>query len=436
MRTYHIETFGCQMNEHDSEGIAGILAQFGMSPVDSPSQADVIVMNTCSVREKPHRRVFSRLGDYNKLKRARRDMMIIVAGCMAQLIPDDIKRRAPHVDLIVGPSSYAQLEQAVRDRMESSGETDVLLDRCDPNEPIPFHREGGLRAWVNVMFGCDNYCAYCIVPYARGPEVSREPGAIIDEIEALAAGETVEVTLLGQNVNSYGRGIDPPIDFADLLARANAVEGIERIRFTTSHPKDLSPKLIGRMAELPKVCEHLHLPIQAGSDAVLARMGRKHTRDEYLALVAAVREAIPDIAITTDVMAGFPGETREQFEETLSLFGEVRYDQAFMFKYNDRPGTRASEMDDKIPEDEKQERFLRLADLQNRVAGEVNAALVGREYEVLVDGPDEREPEKVRGRTRQNKLMIFPGDASMTGTFVRVRAVEARLWGWLGEMVS
>jgi tRNA-2-methylthio-N6-dimethylallyladenosine synthase len=380
--------------------------------------------------------VFSRLGDYNKLKRARRDMMIIVAGCMAQLIPDDIKRRAPHVDLIVGPSSYAQLEQAVRDRMESSGETDVLLDRCDPNEPIPFHREGGLRAWVNVMFGCDNYCAYCIVPYARGPEVSREPGAIIDEIEALAAGETVEVTLLGQNVNSYGRGIDPPIDFADLLARANAVEGIERIRFTTSHPKDLSPKLIGRMAELPKVCEHLHLPIQAGSDAVLARMGRKHTRDEYLALVAAVREAIPDIAITTDVMAGFPGETREQFEETLSLFGEVRYDQAFMFKYNDRPGTRASEMDDKIPEDEKQERFLRLADLQNRVAGEVNAALVGREYEVLVDGPDEREPEKVRGRTRQNKLMIFPGDASMTGTFVRVRAVEARLWGWLGEMVS
>ena len=434
MRSYHIETFGCQMNAHDSEGIAGILEGLGMSPVASPESADVIVMNTCSVREKPHRKVFARLDDYRALKRRRRDLMIIVAGCMAQLIPDDIRQRAPHVDLIVGPQTYAQLEGAVRGWLEHQAGPSLLLDRCEPDSaPIPFARAESFRAWVSVMFGCDNYCAYCVVPYARGPEVSREPAAVIGEIENLARDGVVEATLLGQNVNSYGRGLEPPLDFADLLARINDIDGIRRIRFTTSHPKDLSPKLIGAMARLQNVCEHLHLPVQAGSDEVLRRMGRGHTAREYVALVRAVREAVADIAITTDVMVGFPGETREQFEETLALFEQVRYDQAFMFKYNDRPGTRATDLPDKVAEGEKQERLLALVELQNRVAREINDEQTGREVEVLVEGPDERHAGRVRGRTRQNKLVIFDSDGATAGDFVTVKTEDARLWGWLGK---
>jgi tRNA-2-methylthio-N6-dimethylallyladenosine synthase len=340
MRTYHIETFGCQMNEHDSEGIAGILSRLGMSRVSSADQADVVVLNTCSVRDKPHRKAFARLDDFRSLKEERPELLVIVAGCMAQLIPDEIQARAPHVDLLVGPGSYAQLEDAVRRRLNERGPAQALLGRCAPDAgSIPFERGEPHRAWVNVMFGCDNYCAYCVVPYARGPEVSRRPEAIVDEVQALAEAGVVEVTLLGQSVNSYGRGLEPPIDFADLLARVNPVEGIRRIRFTTSHPKDLSPKLIDAMARLDRVCERLHLPVQAGSDSVLARMGRGHTADDYRRVVSSARAAIPDLALTTDVMVGFPGETEEDFEQTLALFEEVRYDQAFMFKYNDRPGT-------------------------------------------------------------------------------------------------
>jgi tRNA-2-methylthio-N6-dimethylallyladenosine synthase len=236
-------------------------------------------------------------------------------------------------------------------------------------------------------------------------------------------------------VNSYGRGLEPPVDFADLLGRLDGIHGVRRIRFTTSHPKDVSPELIRAIADLPTICEHLHLPIQAGSDRVLERMGRGHTTEQYLALVRAVRGAVPGLSLTTDVMVGFPGETREDFERTLTLFETVQFDQAFMFKYNDRPGTRADEMTDKVPEEEKQARFLELARLQNRIAREVNETRVGEESEVLVEGRDPRSPEKARGRTRQNKLMIFPADGDLSGRFVQVRAVEARLWGWLGEMV-
>ena len=437
MRTYHIETFGCQMNEHDSEGIAGVLTGLGLSVAAAPSEADVIVLNTCSVRDKPHRKVFARLAGYRSLKAEHPERLVIVAGCMAQLVPDEVREAAPHVDLIVGPRSYADLEAAVRRRLGNEPGFEALLSRCAPDAvPIPYRRETAFRAWVDVMYGCDNHCAYCVVPRARGPEVSRWPEAILREVEALAAEGVVEVTLLGQNVNSYGRGVEPAIDFADLLTRIDAVPGLRRVRFTTSHPKDLSPKLIGAMADLPAVCEHLHLPIQAGSDRVLERMGRGHTAEEYLGLVRAAREAIPHLAVTTDVMVGFPGETREDFEATVALFEDARFDQAFMFRYNDRPDTRARAMAEKVPEDEKQGRLVELVRLQNQVAREVNEAHLGETFEVLVERRDPKDPEKARGRTRQNKLMIFPAANDLSGQFVGVKAQQARLWGWLGEMVD
>jgi len=436
MRTYHIETFGCQMNEHDSEGIEGILAGLGLLRVATPEEADLLVLNTCSVREKPHRKVFARLEHYERL-RSTRGARVIVAGCMAQLIPDEIHTRSPGVDLVIGPRAYAELEGAVRRLMEGDVAPQRLLTRCTPDVvPIPHRRESAFRAWVDVMYGCNNHCAYCVVPRARGEEVSRRPEAIIEEVERLVAEGVVEVTLLGQNVNSYGRGLEPPVDFADLLARLDGIEGLRRIRFTTSHPKDVAPKLIRALAELPSICEHLHLPIQAGSDRVLQRMGRGHAAEQYLALVRAVRKAVPGLALTTDVMVGFPGETWEDFDATLALFETVRYDQAFMFKYNDRPGTRAEAMADKVPEEEKQARFVELVRLQNRIAREVNETRIGEQFEVLVEGRDSRSPEKARGRTRQNKLVIFPADGDLTGRFVHVRAMEARLWGWLGEQTD
>jgi len=435
MRTYYIETFGCQMNEHDSEGIAGILSGLGLSPVGSVAGADVVVLNTCSVRDKPHRKVYSRLQDLRHAKARRPELVVVVAGCMAQLVPEEIAVKAPHVDLLVGPGSYGKLEEALRALLAGDrAERRELLDLCAPDSsPVPYARAQPFRAWVNVMVGCDNHCAYCVVPAARGPEVSRRPEAIIEEVEHLAREGVVEVTLLGQNVNSYGRGLTPFIDFPDLLDRVNAVGGLRRIRFTTSHPKDLSPKLIEAMAGLEKVCEHLHLPVQAGSDAVLARMGRGHTAAQYRDLVRAAREAIPGLAVTTDAMVGFPGETEEEFEQTLALFEKVRYDQAFMFKYNDRPGTPASDLPDKVPEPEKQRRLERLVSAQNRIAREINEERIGEEFEVLVEGPDGKTPGQARGRTRQNKLVIFPGDEALTGRFVTVRVRQARLWGWIGE---
>ena len=434
MRTYHIETFGCQMNEHDSEGIAGILSRLGLSPVTAPEEADILVLNTCSVRDKPHRKVFARLSHYRALRAERRGRLIVVAGCMAQLIPEEIRERAPFVDLVLGPRAYGELESAIREFLDGRIGPQRILTRCTPDaQAIPYRRETPFRAWVDVMYGCDNHCAYCVVPRARGPEVSRRPEAILQEVERLAAEGVVEVTLLGQNVNSYGRGLEPPLDFAELLGRLDGIGGIRRIRFTTSHPKDLSAGLIRALADLPTVCEHLHLPIQAGADGVLDRMGRGHTAEQYLARVRAVREAVPGLSLTTDVMVGFPGETQEDFERTLALFETVRFDQAFMFKYNDRAGTRAGEMLDKVPEEEKQGRFIELVRLQNRLAREINEAHVGQEFEVLVHGRDPKAPEKARGRTRQNKLVIFPAGEELNGRFVWVRAVEARLWGWLGE---
>jgi len=360
--SYFIDTMGCQMNERDSETIAGILQGMGYRPAERLEDARIVVLNTCAVREKPEHKVFSKLGTIGRLKTKRPDMIVIVAGCVAQVSSTRIREQTPFVDIVVGPRSISGLAQAV---LKASGRPQLLTDDTEIiPEGLGFSRAPGVAAFVNVSYGCNNFCAYCIVPYARGREQSREPRAVVDEVKRAVDDGYREVTLLGQNVNSYrGDGVD----FPDLLVLVDAVGGLERLRFTTSHPKDLSPRRLDAMAQLPTVCEHLHLPIQAGDDEVLRRMGRGYTCAHYLGLVQAARERIPGLALTTDVMVGFPGETSEQFEATFRAFEEIRYDQAFMFKYSDREGTRAAGLPDKVPEEVKQERLVRLVGLQNAV---------------------------------------------------------------------
>ncbi|MCX7597774.1 MAG: tRNA (N6-isopentenyl adenosine(37)-C2)-methylthiotransferase MiaB, partial [Armatimonadetes bacterium] len=383
---------------------------------------------------RPHHKVYSRLGELGRLKQRRPGLIIAVCGCMAQIVGDRIAERSSFVDVVLGPRNVGRFAEALTEAMARRGRT-ILRDttECVP-EGLPTRRHPGLGAFINVSYGCDNFCAYCIVPYARGREVSRDPQAILAEVEAAVAAGYREVTLLGQNVNSYGRGLAHPITFADLLAMVNAVPALDRIRFITSHPKDCSEGLLRAIADLEKVCEHLHLPLQAGDDEILARMGRGYTYDHYRRIVQRARELIPDIAITTDLMVGFPGETEEQFQRTLSAVEEIRFDQAFMFKYDDRPGTRAETMPDKIPEKEKLDRLARLIALQNRIAREVNEAQVGREFEVLVEERDEKHTGYVRGRTRQNKVMVFAGGGELVGRVVRVRATKGHMWGFEGTL--
>jgi len=433
-----VHTYGCQMNVHDSETIAGVLSELGYEPAERPEDADVVVLNTCSVREKPHRKVFSRLGELRRLKERRPDMLIVVSGCMAQIVSDEIKKRAPFVDLIVGPREYAALAEAVRARQDGGEERPsrpaelIDLHRIVP-EGLPERRDAGVGAWVTAVYGCSNFCAYCVVPYARGPERSRLPEDIVDEVRRLADAGFIEVTLLGQNVNAYGADMDLDIDFADLLTLVNDVAGIERIRFTTSHPKDCSEKLLRAVADLENVCEHLHLPLQSGDDEVLGRMNRRYTLGEYLRLIDRAREVISGVAITTDMIVGFPGETPEQFEHTLQAMERIRFDQAFMFKYNDRPGVAAANMSDKVAEPEKQRRLERLVGLQNEMGRAKNRALAGQCVEVLVEGPDKRRTGRMQGRTRANKLVVFPCRTSLKGSLVDVTITGGYVWGLTGE---
>ncbi|MFQ5808183.1 MAG: tRNA (N6-isopentenyl adenosine(37)-C2)-methylthiotransferase MiaB [Armatimonadota bacterium] len=434
-----VYTYGCQMNAHDSETIAGVLSELGYEPADRPEDADMVVLNTCSVREKPHRKVFSKLGELRRLKQARPHMLLVVSGCMAQVVTDEIKQRAPFVDLIIGPREYASLAEKVRAHQDTvdgrpSAPTELLdLHRIVP-EGLPERRDDGVGAWVTAMYGCANFCAYCVVPYARGPERSRLPRDVASEVQRLADDGFPEVTLLGQNVNAYGADLDPDIDFADLLELLNDVGGIERIRFTTSHPKDCSEKLLRAVAELEKICEHLHLPLQSGDDEVLRRMNRRYTVADYLRLIDRARELIPGVAVTTDLIVGFPGETPEQFGHTLDVVERIGFDQAFMFKYNDRPRTAAAQMPNKVPEGEKQGRLEQLVALQNEIGREKNRAIVGRSIEVLVEGPDKRESGRLQGRTRANKLVVFAGGPELRGRLVHVRTTAGYVWGFTGEL--
>ncbi len=436
---YYLETMGCQMNERDSETLAGILGEMGFEPTAQMEDGDIIAFNTCTVRAKPHHKLFSKLGELRRLKERQPEKIIVVCGCVAQTGADEIGRRAPFVDIIIGPRSYSHFAAAVSQCQQSASSSRPIVITDDEQqipEGLPTCRHTQVGGYVNVTYGCNNFCAYCIVPYARGREQSRQVADIVAEVQGLVDSGYQEATLLGQNVNSYGQDLAKSIDFADLLAELDPIAGLERIRFTTSHPKDLSMKLLDAMRDLSSVCEHLHLPLQAGDDAVLARMGRGYTYAHYRSLIDAARERIANIAISTDVMVGFPGETEQQFRHTLRAFQQIRFDQAFMFKYNDRPGTRAAQMPDKVTEKVKQQRLEELIALQDEIARDINRRQVGRTLEVLVAGPDPRSSGKVRGRTRTNKLVIFPGQPELVGQLVVVQAQKAYLWGFLGKIES
>ncbi len=425
MKSFHIITFGCQMNEHDSERMSGVLEERGCMSASSPDGADMIILNTCSIREKAEQKFYSELGRLKKLKEQKPGLTIAVAGCIAQQDGRHILSRAPHVDMIFGPSDIARLSGMLDQRMaQSAPVVDISGDGAYHLKNLPARRTDTIKAWVSIMYGCDNYCTYCVVPYLRGRERSRTTRDIVNEVSALAKNGFREITLLGQNVNSYGKGLQEAGDFPALLRRVNAVEGIERIRFVTSHPRDLSENLIAEIRDLPKVCEALHLPVQSGSSAVLSSMNRKYTREDYLAKVRKLRAAVPEIALTTDIIVGFPGETENDFEMTVHLLEEVRYDGIFAFKYSQRPGTAALRLPDHLPEDVKEKRLAKVLDLQKQITKQKNKALVGSIQEILVDGTS-KKGGKLCGRTRQNKVVNVAAPAELVGSLVKVKITSA-----------
>ncbi|TMK57798.1 MAG: tRNA (N6-isopentenyl adenosine(37)-C2)-methylthiotransferase MiaB [Actinobacteria bacterium] len=422
MRRYHVTTFGCQMNAHDSERIKGMLEDLGLGEAVEPASADVVVFNTCTIREKPDTKFAAYLGQAIARKRERPDTVIAVGGCYAEAQRERLFELYPEVDVAFGPGSIPHLGEWL-----GAGGFGVPRGRFGLEErtfagELPMHRERGFQAWVQISMGCNSRCSYCIVPAVRGREVSRRPGEILAEVTRLAAEGVREITLLGQNVNSWGRDLVPDIrtEFGELLRACDAVEGIERIRFTSPHPKDFRAPVIAAMAECEAVCEHAHLPLQSGSSRILKAMRRTYTRERYVRLVDEMRAAIPDLALTTDLIVGFPGETDEDFGETLEAVEEVRYDSAFTFVYSPRAGTEAAAMADQIPDGVKRERIERLIDVVQRVARERNEERVGRVEEVLVEGPSRTDASLLRGRTRRNTTVNFTGIAE-PGELVDVR---------------
>lgn len=440
-KKYNIITFGCQMNEHDSETIAGMLQEKGCVETMSRDDSDITIINTCSVRENADKRFFGTLGQLKKLKEKNPEYVACVCGCMMQQqhIIDTIKSKYPWVDIIFGTHNihrFPELLEKVYSENKKIAET--FEDSDQIVEGLPAKRLYKHKSFVNIMYGCNNFCTYCIVPYTRGREKSRKPEDIVREITGLVADGVKEVTLLGQNVNSYrGAGESgSECDFADLIYMINDIEGLERIRFMTSHPKDLSDKLIQAFVDCDKLCNYIHLPVQAGSDRVLRRMNRKYTREKYLEVVERLRKAVPDIAISTDIIVGFPGETEEDFEETLSLVRSVKYDSAFTFLYSVRQGTPAAEYEDQIPEEVKHQRFDRLVDAVNADSAEKNAAYKGRIERVLVEGVSKKNENTLTGRTEGFKLVDFEGGRELIGQMVNVEITEGKTFSLTGKIVG
>ena len=440
-KKYNIITFGCQMNEHDSETIAGMLQEKGCVETMSRDDSDITIINTCSVRENADKRFFGTLGQLKKLKEKNPEYVACVCGCMMQQqhIIDTIKSKYPWVDIIFGTHNihrFPELLEKVYSEKKKIAET--FEDSDQIVEGLPAKRLYKHKSFVNIMYGCNNFCTYCIVPYTRGREKSRKPEDIVREITGLVADGVKEVTLLGQNVNSYrGAGESgSECDFADLIYMINDIEGLERIRFMTSHPKDLSDKLIQAFVDCEKLCNYIHLPVQAGSDSVLKRMNRKYTREKYLEVVERLRKAVPDIAISTDIIVGFPGETEEDFEETLSLVRSVKYDSAFTFLYSVRQGTPAAEYEDQIPEEVKHQRFDRLVDAVNADSAEKNAAYKGRIERVLVEGVSKKNENTLTGRTEGFKLVDFEGGRELIGQMVNVEITEGKTFSLTGKIAE
>lgn len=434
-KKYLTLTYGCQMNVRDSETIAGLLEGMGYCETDNQEDADIIIFNTCSVRHSAENKVFGKLGEIKKLKKSKPDLMVAFGGCMAQVPEVQRKLKSIGVDVLFGTHNVHELPYLIEEAISNNTSVFRVWDDAGPViETLPTRRQAGLSAFVNIMYGCNNFCSYCIVPYTRGRERSRRPEQIIEEIKQLSKQGYKEITLLGQNVNSYGRGLDVEVDFADLLKMvADNSEGIERIRFTTSHPKDMSDKLIDAMAKGGKICEHVHVALQAGSNKILERMNRKYTREHYLDLTKKMRDKIPGVAISTDIIVGFPGETEEDFEQTLDLVEKVRFDAAFTFMYSPRSGTKAAEFDDHIPLSVKKERLNRLMDVQYEIAAQINKSFEGKVEEVLVEGPSKTDKEKLTSRTRTNRIVIFSGPDSLIGQLINVKITEGKTFSLFGE---
>lgn len=434
--TYHISTFGCQMNFKDSEKLAGILEEIGYVETETEA-ADFVLLNTCTVRENANQKVYGHLGILKNYKKKNPHMMIALCGCMMQeeLVVEKLKESYRFVDIIFGTHNIYKLAELIQTRLESDRMVvDLWKDAKEIVEDLPSVRKYTFKAGVNIMFGCNNFCSYCIVPYVRGRERSREPEDIIHEIEDMVSEGVVEIMLLGQNVNSYGKTLEHPISFAQLLERVEQIPGLKRIRFMTSHPKDLSDDLITVMAKSEKICRHMHLPVQSGSNRLLERMNRRYTKEHYLELVRKLREAIPDISLTTDIIVGFPGETEEDFEETLDVVRQAEYDSAYTFIYSKRTGTPAANMPDQIPDDVVKERFNRLLQVVAESSAKRTGRLEGQTAEVLVEGISEQDPSMITGRLSNNLLVHFPGDESYIGKLCKVHLDQAKGFYYIGTM--
>jgi tRNA-2-methylthio-N6-dimethylallyladenosine synthase len=434
---YLVRTFGCQMNEHDSERIAGLLENDGYTRTDDAAEAEVVVLNTCAVRENADNRLYGSLGHLKPLKERNPRLRIVVAGCLAQKDQGLIQRKAPWVDVVVGTHALPSLLELIRSAEREGPRMDVREYTEVFPSALPARRESSWHAWVSVSVGCDNRCTFCIVPLVRGPQLSRPLGDIMAEVQGLVRDGVVEVTLLGQNVNTYGRDVTVPGSsrrplFAELLRAVNDVEGLRRIRFTSPHPHDFTDDVILAMAECDAVCEHIHFPLQSGSDRILREMRRSYRADRYLAWLDRIRAGIRGVAVTTDIIVGFPGETEEDFLETLGVVEAASFDAAFTFQYSPRPGTAAASFPEKVPKETVQERFDRLCQLQERISLEKNQEMVGNAFEVLVEGQGRKG--NLQGRTRTNKLVHFAGDME-PGTFADVLVTGAHPHHLDGESV-
>ncbi|MBQ1901760.1 MAG: tRNA (N6-isopentenyl adenosine(37)-C2)-methylthiotransferase MiaB [Lachnospiraceae bacterium] len=434
---FHVTTFGCQMNARDSEKLAGILDAIGFVEVEEEKDADFVIYNTCTVRENANNKVYGRLGYLQNVKKKNPHMRIALCGCMMQepQVVEKLKKSYRFVDLVFGTHNIFKFAELLYQSMTTKKMVvDVWEDTKQIVENLPVERKYSFKSGVNIMFGCNNFCSYCIVPYVRGRERSRRPEEIISEIERLVADGVVEVMLLGQNVNSYGKGLAEEITFAELLERIEKIDGLERIRFMTSHPKDLSDDLIAVMAKSKKICKHIHLPLQSGSSEILKKMNRHYTKESYLELVRKIREAIPDVAITTDIIVGFPGETEEDFLETLDVVNTVKYDSAFTFIYSKRTGTPAAKMDNQVPEDVIKDRFDRLL-LQVQKHGREHAeALTGTVQNVLFETPNEQDETLVTGRLDNSSVVHVKAGRELIGKILPVRLVECKGFYYMGEL--
>lgn len=434
----HVVTFGCQQNTADSEKLKGMLKNMGYMHCEDRNQADVIIINTCCVRENAELKLYGNIGALKHLKEQKPDMIIAICGCMMEQEHAvlEIKKKYRHVDLVFGTHNLYKFPQLFE---RALNEKYTLIDIMNTDgiivEDIPTVREEKHRAWVTIMYGCNNFCSYCIVPYVRGRERSRKPEDVIKEIKALAEEGCKEITLLGQNVNSYGKDLEEKTDFADLIQLVNDIDGIERIRFMTSHPKDISDKLLETMSSCSKICNQLHLPFQAGSNKILQAMNRKYTKEAYLERIDKAKKMFPGIALSTDVIVGFPGETDEDFEETLDVMRKVEFDQAFMFIYSKRKGTPAAEMPNQVIEAHKHENFEKLVKLQNDISKKINETYLGKTVEILVDGYSKTDQTKYTGRTETGKVVNFNGSGDIIGSLVNVKITEIHSWFLNGEMV-